>query len=110
MQVALLRAERPAELGAVEIATVDGFQGREKEAIIISAVRSNPTSEVRCWTWAAGDRTHLTRQYADSSAVQPLSMCLLSTWGCKQRCRGLQQYGKCRANACHDGWAAVPCS
>lgn len=51
-QVALLRSERPPELGTVEIATVDGFQGREKEAIIISAVRSNPTGEVRAAQWS----------------------------------------------------------
>lgn len=31
---------------AIEIDTVDGFQGREKEAIVISLVRSNTTGEV----------------------------------------------------------------
>lgn len=31
---------------AIEIDTVDGFQGREKEAIVISLVRSNTTAEV----------------------------------------------------------------
>ncbi len=36
----------PTGAQAVEISTVDGFQGREKEAIIISMVRSNTSGEV----------------------------------------------------------------
>lgn len=35
-----------AELAAVEISTVDAFQGREKEALVFSSVRSNPTGAV----------------------------------------------------------------
>ena len=53
-QVALLRDLRAAAAAAepgtgwegLEISTVDGFQGREKEAIIISAARSNPARTV----------------------------------------------------------------
>ncbi|HTN75444.1 MAG TPA: ATP-binding protein, partial [Pirellulaceae bacterium] len=43
-QVRLLR-DKLAERG-VEVDTVDGFQGREKEAIIITLVRSNATGEI----------------------------------------------------------------
>jgi len=39
----LLAVERAAGL---EIATVDGFQGREKEAIVLDTVRSNPDGEL----------------------------------------------------------------
>jgi superfamily I DNA and/or RNA helicase len=39
----LLRAERAAGL---EIGTVDGFQGREKEAVIVDLVRSNAHGEI----------------------------------------------------------------
>ncbi|URD81660.1 DNA-binding protein [Musa troglodytarum] len=47
-QVSCLKMMRSKEniLKDVEISTVDGFQGREKEAIVISMVRSNSKKEV----------------------------------------------------------------
>lgn len=45
-QVHLLRTEIGKQHPGLEIDTVDGFQGREKEAILISLTRSNPRCEV----------------------------------------------------------------
>ena len=39
------------KLKDMEISTVDGFQGREKEAIIISMARSNSKKEVFLDSW-----------------------------------------------------------
>jgi ATP-dependent RNA/DNA helicase IGHMBP2 len=44
-QVRQLR-ELLADVNGLEIDSVDGFQGREKEAIIVSLVRSNPEGEI----------------------------------------------------------------
>ncbi|RIK81454.1 MAG: DNA-binding protein [Planctomycetota bacterium] len=48
-QVRLLRDRIDAAIeagDAIEIDTVDGFQGREKEAVVISLVRSNATGDI----------------------------------------------------------------
>ncbi|TWT42453.1 AAA domain-containing protein [Botrimarina hoheduenensis] len=43
-QVRLLRGR--LQVPGLEIDTVDGFQGREKEVVVITFVRSNPTGEI----------------------------------------------------------------
>lgn len=44
-QVRAIRG-RLADVAGLEIDSVDGFQGREKEAVVISLVRSNPRGEI----------------------------------------------------------------
>lgn len=46
LQVDLLRQMLSSQHPALEIRSVDGFQGREKEAVVLSLVRSNPTGQV----------------------------------------------------------------
>ncbi|EKX34953.1 hypothetical protein GUITHDRAFT_80206, partial [Guillardia theta CCMP2712] len=45
-QVAVLRDRLKEKYRGVEIGTVDGFQGREKDALLLSLVRSNTRREV----------------------------------------------------------------
>ncbi|KAJ2309540.1 hypothetical protein H4R23_003297 [Coemansia sp. Cherry 401B] len=45
-QVRLLRSLLAAHLPELEIGSVDGFQGREKEAVVLSLVRSNDRREI----------------------------------------------------------------
>ena len=41
LQVELIRLQLSEKYPTLEVRSVDGFQGREKEAVILSLVRSN---------------------------------------------------------------------
>lgn len=45
-QLALMSGPLKAEFSGIELGSVDGFQGREKEAIVVTLVRSNEKGEV----------------------------------------------------------------
>lgn len=45
-KVELLRLRFSSKYPALEIKSVDGFQGREKEAVVISLVRSNKKGNI----------------------------------------------------------------
>ena len=80
-QVRLLRSELP--IAGLEIDSVDGFQGREKEAVVISLVRSNPAGEIGFLADIRRMNVALTRAAANcwSSATRLRSHTIPSTAG-----------------------------
>lgn len=58
-QLALLAHDLKEEFPGIELGSVDGFQGREKEAVVVSLVRSNPEHEVGF----LGERRRLNGKY-----------------------------------------------
>ncbi len=83
-QVACLKQQHA--LANVEVATVNAFQGREKDAIAVSWVRSNEErvlgfvadprrltvaiTRARCWLWLVGDATTLAKHPRLSALIE----------------------------------------
>lgn len=61
-QVALLSQALKERYPEIELGSVDGFQGREKEAVVVSLVRSNPQREVGF----LGEKRRLNGMYSNS--------------------------------------------
>lgn len=89
---------RQPSLAGVEVATVNAFQGREKDAIAVSWVRSNEQgtlgfvadtrrltvalTRARCWLWQVGDSATLARHPRFAALVEhhAASGALVSVW------------------------------
>ena len=86
------------ELRGVEVATINGFQGREQDAVAVSWVRSNHEGDLgfvvdprrltvaltraRCWLWQVGDTVTLSRhpRFASLIAHHAAHAALRSVW------------------------------
>ena len=71
-------------LRGVEVRTVDGYQGREKEVIILSMVRSNNTGELGFLTESRRINVSVTRA-SDSQTLRKDAACDSPWKYCQQR-------------------------
>ena len=100
--------------GLLEVGTVDGFQGREKEAIVISMVRSNPRRSVGFLSEARRMNVAVTRGRrhvclvgdSETAAAHPFLRRLLDYFSEHGEVRSAAEYGE--APATHRPHAPPP--
>jgi DNA polymerase alpha-associated DNA helicase A len=76
MQLALMSREMKEAFPGIELNSVDGFQGREKEAVILSLVRSN----------AEKDSGFLAEKRRLNGKISQLKMLRIVLNNCKHSC------------------------